>query len=441
LDLVIQNGTVVTMNARREVLFGADLLVRGGRIARVGRVAPGSSARRTLDASGMVVIPGLVQGHVHACQTLFRNRADGLELLDWLRERIWPMEAAHDERSMRASAELTFAELIRSGSTAALDMGTVHHTGAIFEAARDCGFRLTSGKAMMDHGQGVPAGLRETTRESIDESLRLAREWEGAQEGRLHYAFAPRFALSCTDELMREVARLSREKNLRIHTHASENPAECDAVRQRTGRDNVVFLHELGLTGPRSCFAHCVWLTSEEQRILRESGTSVCHCPSSNLKLASGIARIPELMAEGVHVCLGPDGAPCNNNLDMFLEMRLAALIHKPRAGATAMGPQAVLEMATLGGARALGLEREIGSLEEGKRADIAVVDLRGEHSTPASDDAVAQLVHSGRATDVRHVVIDGRLVMRDRELLTLDLPAICAAAAEQARRLAVAVA
>jgi cytosine/adenosine deaminase-related metal-dependent hydrolase len=440
LDLLIQNGTVVTLNPKREVLLGAGVLVRDGRIAEVGRVSePEARGRRTLDASGMVVLPGLIHGHIHACRTLFRNRADGLELLDWLRQRIWPFEAAHDEQSVRASADLTFAELIRSGATAALDMGTVRHTGQIFESARDAGFRLTGGKAMMDAGQGLPAGLRESTRESIDESVRLAKEWHGAAHGRLQYAFAPRFALACTDELMRAVAARARELGVRVHTHASENASECDAVRQRTGQDNVSYLHSLGLTGPHCTLAHCIWLTSDEQRLLRDTGTVVCHCPSSNLKLASGFAKIPELLREGVRVCLGADGAPCNNNLDLFLEMRLAALIHKPRAGALAMQPEDVLEMATLGGARALGLEAELGSIEPGKRADLTVVDLRAPHATPTGDDVVAALVYSATSADVRHVVIDGRLVMRDRELLTMDLPAVLATAAEQARRLAVA--
>src|SRR5687767_5631409 len=185
VELLIQNGTVVTMDRDRRVLPGADVLVEQGRIAKVGRIRTGKKGRRVLDAAGCLVMPGLIHGHLHACQTLFRNRADGLELLDWLRERIWPFEAAHDADSMRASADLTWAELIRSGSTAALDMGTVRHTDAIFESARDAGFRLTGGKAMMDAGQGVPAGLRESTSESMGESLRLIDRWHGAEDGRL----------------------------------------------------------------------------------------------------------------------------------------------------------------------------------------------------------------------------------------------------------------
>ncbi len=440
MDLLIQNGIVVTQNAAREVLIGADVLVRDGRIAKVGKI-PKGKVRRTLDATGQVVIPGFIHGHLHACQTLFRNRADGLELLDWLRERIWPLEAAHDEVSLRASADLTFAELIRGGSTAALDMGTVRHTDVVFQSAQDAGFRLTGGKAMMDHGQGMPRGLRETTRGSIDESLRLAKDWHGAANDRLRYAFAPRFALSCSEELLSEVGTLAKEKGLRIHTHASENPTECDVVRQKTGKDNVVFLHDLGLTGPHATFAHCVWLTSQEHRLLRQTGTIVCHCPSSNLKLASGIAKIPELLSDGVNVCLGADGAPCNNNLDMFVEMRLAALIHKPRMGPLAMPAAQVLELATLGGARALGLQDELGSIEVGKRADLTVVDLRTLHGLPASEDVVAALVHSGTSHDVRHVVIDGRVVMANRELLTLDEEQIKRSAVEQGRRLAATLA
>ena len=208
MDLLITNGTVVTMNARREVLTGADVRVVDGRVAEVGpalrRPARGS---RVLDVAGMAVLPGLIHGHLHACQTLLRNRADGLELFDWLHERVWPYEAALDREALRASADLTFAELIRSGATAALDMGTVHHYDAVFEAARDAGFRLVGGKVMMDAGQGVPAGLRESTEDSLAGSLALLERWHGREGGRLRYAFAPRFAFSCTERLRSPTVR------------------------------------------------------------------------------------------------------------------------------------------------------------------------------------------------------------------------------------------
>jgi 5-methylthioadenosine/S-adenosylhomocysteine deaminase len=443
VDFVISNATVVTMNARREVLREAEIVISDRRIVKVGPATRGGKVgvRKQLDARGKVVVPGFIHGHLHACQTLCRNRADGLELLDWLRERIWPHEAAHDAESMRAAADLTFLELIKSGATGLLDMGSVHHYDQVFESARDCGIRLTGGKAMMDHGQGMPSALRETTDSSIAESLKLLEGWHGKEDGRLRYAFAPRFVLSCTEALMRQVGELALKHRVGIHTHASENPTECDVVREKTGMDNVAYFGHLGMLGPHTTLAHCVWLTANEHRLLRESKTCVCHCPGSNLKLASGYAKIPELLEERVSLALGSDGAACNNNLDIFTEMRLAALIHKPRSGPTAVSALQVLEMATLGGARAIGMEGEVGSLEVGKRADLAILDLLKPHSAPAGDDVVAQLVYSGQSRDVTDVMIDGRLVMKARELLTLDEAKVVAAGELHAARLAAATA
>jgi cytosine/adenosine deaminase-related metal-dependent hydrolase len=300
-------------------------------------------------------------------------------------------------------------------------MGTVHHTDALFEAAQEAGLRATIGKAMMDEPDpAIPPGLRESTRESIDESQRLCREWHGRAGGRLRYGFAPRFALSCTDELLKETARLAREAGARIHTHTSENRGEIAEVKRRKGMDNLSFLHKVGLTGDDACLAHCVWLSEAEEEILRETGTHVLHCPSSNLKLASGIAHIPELIAKGIQVSIGADGAPCNNNLDGFLEMRLAALIHKHRAGPTSMPASQVLRLATRSGAAALGLESEIGSLEVGKRADVIAVDVSASHTVPVGNPYSA-VVFAARSSDVRHVVVDGQPLLRNRQLLTLD--------------------
>ena len=436
MDLLVRNGTVITMNARREVLR-ADVLVRDGRIVKVAKSLRLTGQARLIDASGQLVLPGLVHGHLHACQTLFRNRADGLELLDWLKQRIWPLEAAHDKASMRASADLTFAELIRSGGTAALDMGSVHHYGQVFESAAASGFRLTGGKAMMDAGDGVPDGLSEPTDRSIAESLALLEKWHRTHDDRLRYAFCPRFALSCTRGLLEEVAKLAKARGVRIHTHASENRGEIALVRELTGEENIAYLSGLGLCGPHVTLAHCVWLSPAERARLAQEGTVVCHCPSSNLKLASGIAEVPELLEAGVPVALGPDGAPCNNNLDLFVEMRLAALLQKPRLGPKALPALQVLEMATLHGARAIGLKDELGSIEPDKRADLIVVDLDGLHLTPGGEDPVSQLVYSAQSRDVRHVIIDGRPVMHDRRLMTLDEAQVRDRARRHAARLA----
>jgi cytosine/adenosine deaminase-related metal-dependent hydrolase len=289
---------------------------------------------------------------------------------------------------------------------------------------------------MMDAGQGVPAGLRETTEGSLAESIRLIEKWHGQENGRLRYALAPRFVLSCTEKLLREVQNLATTRGVRIHTHASENPTECDVVREKTGMDNVSYFHHLGLLGPHTTLAHCVWLTAEEQRLLRETQTRVAHCPSANFKLASGTAKIPELLKQGITIGLGADGAPCNNNLDIFVELRLAALIHLPRTGPTSLPAMQVLELATLNGAKALGLEGEIGVLKEGARADVIRVDLSTPHATPNSSDPVATLVYSGQSQDVRDVIVDGQVLMRDRRLRTLDEAAIRRSAQLHSERL-----
>lgn len=436
-DLVIRGGTVVTMDAQRRV--GAfDVHVRGSRIVAVGPSLPVPSGAQVVDATGRAVIPGLVHTHVHLCQVLFRHMAEDRALLPWLRERIWPLEAAHDAESLRTSTALGLAELLLSGATCALDMGTVHHHDEVFSAARDLGFRLCSGKAMMDAGGDVPAGLRETTEDSIRESDRLRDTWDGACDGRLTYAYAPRFVLSCSPELLRTVAERVQQ-GARLHTHASENPDEVAAVREATGLDNVEYLDRLGLLTERSTLAHAVHLSDDEVSLLARSRASVAHCPSANLKLASGIADVPRLLEAGVNVGLGADGAPCNNNLDLWREMKLAGLLPRLKYGPAAIEAQRVFELATIGGARALGLGDEIGSLEAGKRADLAIVDLQVPHVQPLPDEAGPELytalVYASQASDVRTVLVDGAMVVRERRLLTGNLDAICAQAKVDARR------
>jgi 5-methylthioadenosine/S-adenosylhomocysteine deaminase len=432
-EIILRGGTILTIDADSRVLEG-DVACRDGVLVQVGgSYTPEAADYQILDATGRLIMPGLVQSHVHMCQTLARGRAENLELLDWLTRVVWPYEAALDRDDVKASALLACTELLTGGTTAILDMGTVRHTDALFEAARDTGLRATIGKAMMDD-PSCPPGLRETTAESLAESARLLRDWHGRDRGRLRYAYAPRFVLSCTDDLLRETTRAARAAGVRVHTHSSENRSEVAEVVRRRGADNVVHLHRLGMSGTDVCLAHCVWLTDEERGLLRETGTHLLHCPSSNLKLGSGIAPVPELLAEGVALSLGADGAPCNNNLDGFLEMRLAGLIHRPRAGVRAMPASEVVRMATMGGAAALGQQAEIGSLEVGKRADVISVDVGGAHVVPTADP-YAQVVFACRSSDVVDVVVDGRVVVRDRRLLTADRARVVSDARERAGR------
>jgi 5-methylthioadenosine/S-adenosylhomocysteine deaminase len=418
-SVLIRGGTLITMDGKDSVLTG-DLYVEDGLIASVGDTRH-AQAELVIDASRCAVLPGFVQTHIHLCQTLFRGAADDLPLIDWLKKRIWPMEAAHTAASVRASARLSIAEMIKGGTTCALTMETVNHTAEALRVAEESGFRATIGKCMMDKGDEVPPALHEEREASIRASLALIEEWHGRARGRIRCCFAPRFAVSCTEGLLKEVARLARERGVMVHSHASENREEIEMVERETGMRNVLYLDSLGLTGEHVALAHCVHLDEREMETLRRTGTHVLHCPSSNLKLGSGIARVSEMLERGISVSIGADGAPCNNRLDMLTEMRTAALLQKVSRGADALPARRVLRMATIDGARALGLDAEIGSLEAGKRADITIINLDNVHMTPRPSDPISTVVYAAQSSDVRTVLIDGQTVMRDRQLLTMN--------------------
>ena len=403
----------------RDSIVRGDLLIEGDRIASIG--SNGQTGDTVIDASECVVIPGFVQTHIHLCQTLFRGSADDLALIDWLKKRVWPMEAAHTAGSVAASARLGIAELIKGGTTCALTMETVNHTGEVFRVVEESGFRATVGKCMMDKGDEVPSALQEITSDSIEQSIALLEEWHGKANGRIRYCFAPRFAVSCTRELLEQVGRLARERGVMIHTHASENRTECEIVETETGLRNVAYLNQVGLTGSHVALAHCVHLSNDEIETLLQTKTNVVHCPSSNLKLGSGIAPVAELLKRGISVSLGADGAACNNRLDMFTEMRMAALLQKALHGPEVLPARRALRMATIDGAIAMGLDADIGSIEVGKKADLAVIRLGRIHTSPAAKDVVSSIVYSAEAYDVRSVVVDGQILMNERKLLTLD--------------------
>jgi 5-methylthioadenosine/S-adenosylhomocysteine deaminase len=423
------------MNDAYDVVRG-DVSIRDGRIAAI---APSISERHdsVIDARDGYVLPGFVQTHVHLCQTLFRGYADDLPLLDWLRKRVWLMEAAHTPSSLRAAARLAIVELLASGTTSVLTMETVHDTDVVFEAAAEIGIRATIGKCMMDAASAVvPTRLQETSRASLDESRALHQRWDGAADGRLRAAFAPRFAVSCSRDLLEAVASLSGETRTIVHTHASESMAEIALVLEISGGlSNIEYLAALHLASPRLCVAHCVWVDDREQALLAEHDVKVTHCPSSNLKLGSGIAPIVELQQKGVTVALGADGAACNNRLDMFEEMRLAALLQAVRRTPGALTARQALTMATRNGAKALGLDAEVGSIEIGKRADVIVVDRSRPHLVPA-DDVYSTIVYAARGTDVRTTVVGGEVLVDDFRAKRVDLQELRVTAEAEAQAL-----
>jgi len=433
--VLIRDATIITLDGANRIIEGSVAIEQG----RIMAVEPSGAASfnivfdDVIDGRGRALLPGFVQTHIHLCQTLFRGAADDLELIDWLKQRVWPMEAAHTPESLYASARLGIAELIKGGTTCALTMETVNHTESVFRAVEESGFRATVGKCMMDQGNGVPAALNEETEESISESLDLLKRWNGQDDGRIRYCFAPRFAVSCTRGLLERVASLSRELGVMVHTHASENREEIAMVETATGKRNIEYLRDVGLTAPHVVLAHCVHLDDAEMEILRSTGAHVAHCPSSNLKLASGVARVAEMLDRGVSVSLGADGAPCNNRLDMFTEMRTAALLQKVLRGSRALPAETALRLATINGARALGLADQIGSVEVGKRADLQLVNLSRLHTTPRPDP-ISTIVYAAEAGDVETVIIDGQIVMRERRLLTFNEEGVITQAREHAR-------
>lgn len=435
--ILIANTNIITLDAQNRILQGSVVIERG-RIAAIESTPPRTDLGfdEVIDGRGRVLLPGFVQTHIHLCQTLFRGAADDLALIDWLKQRVWPMEAAHTPASLYASARLGIAELIKGGTTCALTMETVNHTDVVFQAVEESGFRATVGKCMMDAGEGVPVELNEQTDESIAESLRLLERWHGAADGRIRYCFAPRFAVSCSRDLLEQVARLARERGVLVHTHASENRDEIAIVENLSGKRNVHYLCELGLAGQYIVLAHCIHLDDSELDVLQRTGTHVAHCPSSNLKLASGIARVVDMLDRGISVSLGADGAPCNNRLDIFTEMRTAALLQKVNHGPESLPALTALRMATINGAKALGLGDEIGSIEIGKRADLVLMNLLSLHTLP-NYDPVSAIVYAAETSNVETVLIDGKVVMKNRELLTLNESLVMAEAEKEARRFA----
>jgi len=419
VDLHIRNGLVVPMRVNGEAFTG-DVLVTDGRIADVTRgAACDVVAREVVDADGRLVLPGFIQGHVHVVQSLLRHQADELALLDWLRDRTWPYEASLDGDDTEVAAELGICELLEGGTTCAVDFGTMRHHDRVFRAADRLGIRFISGRTHMDLGDAVPRSLLEDADRSLDDAERLGRRWHLAADGRLRYAVAPRFALSCSRASLEGCRDLARRHGWLLQTHASENRDEVAAVRAAHGVGNVAYLAERGLVGPDVVLAHGVWLDDDEVDILASTGTRICHCPGANLKLASGIADIPRLRSRGVPILLGADGPPCNNRLSAIHEMWLAATIHGLRHGPAAITAWDALAMVTREAAEALHLGEETGSLEPGKAADLVVVDLGGWSLQPGGDPA-ARLVYGGSPSAVTDVVVAGRTVVRNGSVTTM---------------------
>jgi 5-methylthioadenosine/S-adenosylhomocysteine deaminase len=382
----------------------------------------------------LTLVPGFVQTHVHTCQTLFRGLADDLELLDWLMMKIFPYENSHTKESLRASVKLSLLELQCGGTTTVMDMGTMRHQEVIFDEFIENGMRGYCGKCMIDENELYP-DFKETTKQSLSESYQLAKEFHNSANGRIKYGFAPRFVLSCSEELMKETHAMQKDfEDSIFHTHSSENRSEIEAVRKKYGKENIEYFNSIGVLDDHTVLAHCIHLNQDEIESLKTMQARVAHCPSANLKLGSGIAEIPRYLSEGIPVSLGADGAPCNNNLSVFTEMRLAALIQKPVHGPTSTNAKTIFRLGTIEGAKALHLDKEVGSIEVGKRADLVLLDLESSnHSLLNEDENIySNIVYSSSTGSVRDVMIDGEWVVLSGISVKLDEEKVVAEAKDE---------
>jgi cytosine/adenosine deaminase-related metal-dependent hydrolase len=424
--LLLRGGTLLTLDPGATVLRGADLLIREGRIFSLGapEVPPGT---RVLDVSGCLVLPGLIQGHLHLGQTFFRGLAEERRLLAWLRERIWPLEAAHDDESAYWCGLLGAAECLLGGTTTIQDIGIGPGARGLLQAIADSGLRAFAGQCLMDSGDALPAAMRQDTDTALAATEALGPQFEDGADGRLRYVLNPRFILTCSDPLWEGIRELSFRRGWPVHTHALEQRDETLAVRElKGGRDEVEYFADQGLLATDLRLAHGVWITEEHLDRVRSSRFSVVHCPSSNLKLGSGIADLLAFRRAGVPVGIGTDGAACSNQLDNFAEVRLAALLQKVKHGPDVFSGLDALRLATSEGARALSLQDEIGTIEPGKRADLVVLanDRPELWAAPQADPHDLIAFGASRGT-VRHVLVDGRLEVEDGRLTRLDLAEI----------------
>jgi 5-methylthioadenosine/S-adenosylhomocysteine deaminase len=426
--LRIENVSLWTGVERGIIEYGA-LEARDGAISFVGPASalpPAEQGAEHLDGQGMLLMPGFVNAHTHLAMTLLRGYADDMPLQPWLEEKIWPIEMKLQPEDVYWGSALGVVEMIRAGITCFNDMYHYPEQGA--QAALDLGMRALP--------SGVLLGFIGDTKGNLQRAIEFTLEWQTRGRGLVTAMLGPHAPYTCPDDLLGSVAEAAHEHGLGIHIHLSETEHEVQESIAAHGVTPVRHLYDLGMLDGQVTAAHCVHLSEADIAILTEQQVGIAHCPGSNMKLASGFAPVPELLAAGAIVGLGTDGAASNNNLDLLEETRLAALIHKGRTGdPTVVDADQALRMATAGGARALGLADRVGTLEVGKRADCILLDLTGPHTQPLFD-AESQIVYASHSSDVDSVIIDGQIKLRHREFVDIDEAETIARASACAHRL-----
>jgi len=424
VDIVINNGTILTLDSKNSILENGFLCIRGDSIFKIGTGNPTSfKAKKIIDAGGGLILPGLVNCHTHAAMSLFRGLADDLPLMEWLNNYIFPAESKMDAEFVYTGTQLALAEMIMSGTTTFCDMYLFEDEVA--KAARKAGVRCLVGEVLYD----FPSPNYGSVEKGLEYTESLIQKWHN--DPMVSIAVEPHSLFTCSPELLTVSNELALKYNVPLIIHVAETLTEVNEIKKKYGKTPVKHLDSLGLLGPHLIADHCVHLEDLDIKTMAAHGVKVVHNPESNMKLASGIAPVPEMLARGLTVGLGTDGCASNNNLDLFSEMDTAAKLHKVNMlDPTVMDSITVLRMATIQGARALGFQDITGSLEVGKKADVIVIDTHKPHLTPMYN-ATSHLVYAARGSDVRHSIINGKPVMEDRKLLTLDITEIIARARE----------
>lgn len=436
-DLLISGGTVVTMDAQKRVIEDGAVAVRGDSIVAVGsraEVEAQFEPTKTIDARGTLVLPGLINGHAHAAMSLFRGIADDLALDEWLHKYIFPAEARNvTEDFVTWGTRLGVLEMLRGGITTYADM--YYFEDAVARATKEAGMRGILGETVID----FPAPDNKTLAQTFQYTQEYINHWKG--DALITPAVAPHSIYTCSEKTLEDAAALARRNGVPILIHIAEAPFELQQSREKNGATPVAYLQRIGLLGPDVVGAHCVWVNQADIATLTHFGVGCINNPSSNMKTAAGVMPVIEMLAAGEAIGLATDGAASNNNLDLFEEMDLAAKLQKiTRMDPRALPAEQVVEMATIGGARAIHLDKQIGSLEPGKKADLVLVDTTAPHATPMYN-VYSELVYALKATDVRTVIIAGKMVMEDRRMLTLNEPEILAKAQEYKKKISASLA
>ncbi len=437
VSLLVTNGRVITMDAQRHIIEDGAVAIRGDSIVAVGprsEISLRYTASKTIDAHGVIVLPGLINGHAHAAMSLFRGIADDLSLNDWLQKYIFPAEARNvDEDFVGWGTRLGMLEMLRGGITTYADM--YYFEDVVARVTKEAGMRGVLGETILD----FPAPDNKTRQQAFDYTQKYLDHWKS--DTLIVAAVAPHSIYTCSESTLKDAAALARRNGAPILIHLAEAPFESEQSRLKHGLSPVGYLESIGLLGPDVLGAHCIWVDAGDMAALAHFGVGCSHNPSSNMKTAAGVMPVVDMLAAGVPLALATDGAASNNHQDLFLEMDLAAKLQKiTRRDPTALPAEQVVEMATIGGARALHLERQIGSLEPGKKADLIVVDTSTPDATPMYN-VYSELVYGLHSSDVRTVIIAGKIVVEDRRILTLDEEAILAKAQEYKKKIEVSLA